>query len=360
MTEAPPPTFGADRFEIGPSGEIVLACPEPKSWTARTSRSATIPEHPGTAVEWGGRLFEVRRAEPTAEGGMRYSLAAWEEGHAIRRMERYDEVAETIRADERRDRSRDLLRRRLAIGLAPLYGLLPAETQKKMEHDFGAPAIPMTVASALPLFLAGFLGLVAFLVESAGGSIDLPAWIAPPPLFAAYLFGESALRLASALAGAEPMGSLPVLLAVAAWRAAYHPRTPAPVSDGVPPVSSSQARERFHVLEPALALLSPFDQDLVAGRFDFDAIRWGRITAAVILAASALNTSVSLAAFRGEGLFREILWLLPAGYLAIEQIRRLRILSRGRPAGSVLGHLVRPFAKPLLETPCALGLPGPD
>ena len=99
-----------------------------------------------------------------------------------------------------------------------------------MERDFGAPALKMTIASAAPLFGIGFLGLVAFLVGSAGGRLDLSGWIAPPLPIAAYLLGESALRLASAIAGQEPMGSLPVALAIAAWQSAKRPKeVPAPV-----------------------------------------------------------------------------------------------------------------------------------
>jgi hypothetical protein len=52
---------------------------------------------------------------------------------------------------------------------------------------------------------------------SAGG--DWPGWLAPDPPVALYLLGESALRLGSAIAQGEPMGSLPVVLAYTAWTA---------------------------------------------------------------------------------------------------------------------------------------------
>jgi hypothetical protein len=101
-----------------------------------------------------------------------------------------------------------------------------------------------------------------------------------------------------------------------------------------------------------LALLSPAEQELLIGRFGFDPIRWGRITAAAILTACALNTIVSLAAFgTGGGIGSEVLWFFPVGCLAVEQILRLKTLSRGQPAGSILRRLVCPFAKPLLALP---------
>ena len=352
----PPRAFGADQVRIGRSGEIELLCPFAKSWTPRLARTLTSAEHPGTAVEWAGRIFEVLEADRTAEGGMRYRFAAWEDRHAIRRLERYDEVSETIREGDRRDRHRDVGKRRLAILLAPLTGLLPADIQKKMERDFGAPALKMTIASAVPLLLIGFLGLVAFLVGSAGAAMDLPGWLAPSLPIAAYLFGESALRLASAIAGQEPMGSLPVVVAFAAWQSVRRPKEADPAGGpseiDAHPHDEQGLQDRFRVLEPVLAFLSVGEQEFLAGRFGFDAARWGRITAAVLLAASVLNTFVSLAAFgTGDGIFWSALWLLPVGYLAVEQVRRLKTLARGDPAGSVLGRLVRPFARPLLAAP---------
>ncbi len=346
----PPRAFGADQVRIRESGEIELVCPFEKAWTARSAKTLRTAEYPGTAVEWDGRIFEVLDAEPNAGGGVRYRLAAWPENHAIRRLERYDPVSEEVRAGDRRDRRSDLGKRRFAILLSPLAGLLPAELQKKMERDFGAPALKMTIASAVPLFVIGVLGLVAFLVGNAGGTLDLPGWIAPSLPIAAYLFGESALRMASVIAGQEPMGSLPVVLGAALWQSLRKPNDSTPAAAVA--LDEQSLQDRFKVLEPVLAFLSVGEQESLAGRFGFDAVRWGRITASVLLAASVLNTLVSLSAFgAGDGLAWSLIWLLPVGYLAVEQVRRLKDLARGEPAGSILGRLVRPFARPLLHAP---------
>ena len=345
--------LGADRVEIGPAGSVVLVAAVSKSWTPRSPRTLTSAEHPGTAVEWDGRLFEVLDAAPSADGSIRYRLAPWEDRHAIRRIERYDALTEEIRASERRDRSRDVVRRRLAILSAPLAGLLPGGVQRKMERDFGAPATWMTISSALPLFVVGFLGIFRVLVGVAGGVLSLPAWLAPAPPVAAYLFLESTLRLASAVAAGEPMGTLPAALVLALVQAIRKPAGERPAA--VPPTISPDGgdvhdRELVHVLEPVLALLAAGDQERLVLRFGFQAIRWGWRTAACLLALSVLNVAFSLAAFDEPGdLVGGILWNLPALYLAAEQIRRFRELSEGRPAGSVLGRLVRPFAKPLLR-----------
>ena len=347
-----PPAYGADQVRTRASGEIELTCPYAKAWTARRGKTLSSAEYPGTAVEWEGRIYEVLGADPMPQGGMLYRLGPWPENHAIRRLEHYDRVSEELRAADRRDRRGDDGKRRLAILLSPLAGLLPADMQKKMERDFGAPALKMTIASAVPLFLIGFLGLVAFLLGNAGATLDAPGWLAPPFPVSAYLFGESALRLASAIAGQEPMGSLPVVFAVTLWRAIRKPRTPRPAGVAAAPLDEQALQDRFQVLEPALAFLSVGEQQFLAGRFGFDAVRWGRITASVLLAASVLNAFVSLSAYgAGDGVVWSVIWLLPVAYLAVEQVRRLQALARGEPAGSILGRLVRPFARPLLAAP---------
>lgn len=218
VASPPPRPYGADRVETGPDGGVVLVARTPKSWRPRSSRTLTVAEYPGTAVEWDGSVYEVRDAMPAADGSVRYRLAPWEDRHAIRRMERYDEVTEAARAKEQEDRRRDVSRRRLSIVLAPLAGLLPGDVQKGMERDFGASATAMTTASAIPLFAAGLLGLLDLLLHQLGTGLDFPIWVAPPAQVAAYLAVESTVRLTSAIGNREPMGSLPVVLAAAIWR----------------------------------------------------------------------------------------------------------------------------------------------
>jgi hypothetical protein len=179
-------------------------------------------------------------------------------------------------------------------------------------------------------------------------------------VIAIYLCIESALRLASAIGSGEPMGTLAAAVALAIWKAAHRaPRTPGlPASETLSPEEEdSRDRELFHLLEPALALLSPTEQQTLARRFGFDAIGWGRKTAILLLAAAAANTLYAFAAFApADGFFREILWSLPALALAGEQVRRLRCLNAGQPAGSFLAPVVRRFAKRLFapsRTPAA-------
>jgi len=215
-----PRALGEDRIEDASESEILLVCPISKGWGGRTARTAVRAAHPGTAVGWEDRIYEVLAAEPRSDGTMRYRLAPWEEAQAIRSFERYDAEAERTRSVAREDLAAGIRKRRWSIVLAPFAGLLPGSVQKGMERDFGAPALAMTISSALPLFVVGFLGLFRNLLEVAGGQLGWPAWVAPPGPIAMYLFAESALRLASTIAGGEPMGSLPFVLAYTAWKEA--------------------------------------------------------------------------------------------------------------------------------------------
>lgn len=215
-----PRALGDDRIEDESESEILLVCPISKGWGGRTARTAVRAAHPGTAVGWEDRIYEVLAAEPRSDGTMRYRLAPWEESQAIRSFERYDAEAERARSAARQDLAAGIRKRRWSIVLGPFAGLLPGSVQKGMEREFGAPALAMTISSALPLSVIGFLGLFRNLLEVAGGQLGWPAWVAPPGPIAMYLFVESALRLASAIAGGEPMGSLPLVLAYTAWKEA--------------------------------------------------------------------------------------------------------------------------------------------
>ena len=107
-------------------------------------------------------------------------------------------------------------------------------------------------------------------------------------------------------------------------------------------------RDRYARLEPVAGLLPVDDQVLLAERYGFDGIRWGRIEAIFLLvmfgplaATSALG---ALVVFESSDLWRIPLF----GGLVVEQAVRLRKLASGRLAPSVLGVLVRPAARRLL------------
>jgi hypothetical protein len=351
---APVRAHGSDRLERADERERVLLCEVEKAWSPRRDRTLTQAEHPGTAVSWDGVLFEVRAAEPAAEGAVRYRLAPWPDAHAIRRMEHYDEASEAARGASRSDLRRRVAARRLSIALAPLGGLLPGRVQERMESELGAPALAMTISSAAPLFVVGLLGVLERFVGGLGGGFGFPRWLAPPAPVAVYLFVESALRLASAAAALQPMGSLPVVVAWEAVAAMRRGSGSGSGNGGVPPRSAAADawpdEDRFRMLEPFLALLSPEEQSRLEERFAFRPLRWGRITAGILLAVCGSNVLAALVAAAARRFsVADALWLLGGTPLAIEQAARWRRLASGRPAGSVLGALVRPLARPLLR-----------
>jgi hypothetical protein len=216
VTEAPLRPFGADRVEREADGAFTLSCANAKGWKAR-QEAPRRALHPGTAVSWEGRVFEVVGSRARPDGGVDYSLAPWRDDLAIRSLERYDDVSERERAADRAWRAGALRKRRLALLLSPILGHLPGEVQTQMEHEFGAPATTMTTVSALPLLVLGIVGCLTNFARLAGGSLaPLPE---PPAPLSIYLLGESALRLSVAISQSRPAGSLPGYLVYGIWRA---------------------------------------------------------------------------------------------------------------------------------------------
>ena len=164
-----PSAFGSDVAELLPDGSVALTCAASKGWAGRGTRTVTRAEHPGTAVRWHEAIYEVIDASPLSTGGVRYRLGPWEESHAIRVLEAYDASSEAARSSERVRRRSSVGERRLAILFSPLIGHLPGDVQERLESEIGAPAVAMTIVSALPLFVLGSLGLLSRVLAVFGG-----------------------------------------------------------------------------------------------------------------------------------------------------------------------------------------------
>ena len=352
MTQSAPllAAYGSDRVEAGPSGSVLLSCAVAKGWIARSSRGATRAEHPGTAVRWESEIFEVVEVVAAAGHGVRYRLEPWDPRHAMRVVEAYDEAAERARQGEQTRRRNAVRLRLFSWILAPALGHLPGPVQQRMEGDFGAPARAMTILSALPLFVLGAYGLLASrLAALGGGSLSAP-WLVEHPALCAYLVLESGVRLVAAFLMGTPMGSLPGVLGYEVWRRIRKdaPQPPA----AAPERSRWKAADSYRMLEPLLALLTPAEQEHLERRFDFDALKWGRRGAVLLLVLAALNLVISAGALaEGRDGFWDVFWIAAGTYLLAEQIVRLRRLGSGRPAGSVLAAVVRPLARGILEKP---------
>jgi hypothetical protein len=229
-----------------------------------------------------------------------------------------------------------------------------------MESEFGAPAVAMTVVSALPLFVIGFLGIFFSLVAAYGsgfasvgvdtaGSAHMNPLPLPLPV-ALYLFVESGLRMGEAFLQGQPIGSVPGALLFELWLTLTGRRPPAPLlARGLPATREQALSDRFHLIEPLLALLSPAEQQVLSDRFGLDFLRWGKRGALLLGAVGALNVIASLGMLSaGAAGASDVVWLVAGCGLVLEQALRWRVLSRGRPAGSVLGGAVRPLARKLL------------
>ncbi len=187
-------------------GRWAISSSCPKGWRARAAGTRLTPEHPGTAVDWDGSLYEVVAMQPET-AGIRYTLAPWEDRHTIRVHENYDDAAEERRSRERSDdRRRRRIRLRLLL-LSPLAGHLPAEVQERWEREDDAPAALLTLISALPLFVFGGLCALSLTIRGFTGVVLLP-FSEGVQFFGVYLFVESGFRLSVAWSQELPAGSL--------------------------------------------------------------------------------------------------------------------------------------------------------
>jgi hypothetical protein len=210
---------GDDRLESGDPLRPVLVSRWPKGWRARVLAVRPRPEHPGTAVLWGDRRYEVVAAETLADGSVRYRLALWEDRHVMRHVETYDERAEARRREERDHAFRDRRYRLSVYAAALLAGHLPASVQHRLDEEYDISAATLTFVSAAPLFAAGAFCAIALTIRGVAGGDAIAAGIPTGLLvLGLYFFVESGLRLSLAVQG-EPCGSLAGHAAWALWTA---------------------------------------------------------------------------------------------------------------------------------------------
>jgi hypothetical protein len=337
--------YGSDRVRADDGERVELLSRIAKGWTPRAPKTLTTAEFPGTAVLWEERYFEVISAEPLARGGVRYVLEPWQDMHAMRTINHYDDAHETQRlADYRAQLSRET-KRKSANALALLAGHLPAAVQEELGRELGIIATRLTIISALGVY-AVVIALVLWIVSGimANAPLSLPLIVAT-----GYLFVETSLRFFIAWMTGRPAGSA---IGVVSYLVYYYS-----VADRARAVSPF-AREKGMVVtitetpadravtdslvmrEALVTLLSPADQARVAARFGYDYRHQSSLIAILILFFAAIGVATSL--HRGA-----VISLIAASAIAAEQIYRLSILRR-RPAGSILGIAARPFVRKLL------------
>lgn len=310
-----------------------------------------MPLHPGAAIRWEDALWEVVTARDTPGSGASYELAPWDDQHAIRVLLPYDETSEAERLADARDVARRRAAGRLTLLLAPVAGLLPGRVQERLGTELGIRAATLTLASVFVPMAAGTYALLMILASGFGAGIRLGGPAVEPllPLLAFFL-PESLLRLGVAMAQDRPVGSilgLPLYLFARATGLVEPPPSP---PESREPTAERCIADRFLMLEPLLSFLPAEDQRRLAEQCGFAAITWGKRTAWLLLVYPGFTAPAQLASLlvRGGSLVG-VLLLVATLLLAVEQVLRLRKLSRGEVAPSVLGLAVRPFAAPLLR-----------
>jgi len=173
-----PRPFGRDRIVGLREGKLFLSCAEPKGWNARVPKAGTSTEHPGTCVRWEEQLFEVEDLETRTDGGLTYTLVRWDERHAIRVIVTYDAGTDA--------------------------GSLPASVQERLEHEYNVRGSTMSLVSAVPLWILGWISLILLLASSIGGVRILPT---PVLVLGVYFLVESSVRLAVCIPQGRPIGS---------------------------------------------------------------------------------------------------------------------------------------------------------
>lgn len=330
---------------------MILHSRLPKGWTARTPKSGTHAEFPGTAVLWDDEYYEVLAADPLPAGGVRYVLEPWRDDHTIRTFEAYTPESEArLLADHEkavRQRRHSLLARCSGIVL----GHLPAPVQNRLADELGVFPARMTLLSLIPSLV--LLGTCVWLYAGARLEKDL----SPVPtglwLFAMYMLADSAVRFLIAMSQNRGTGSLPGtvlyalfwLLAPKRWNL-------------VPPFEKSRG-EKLFMLAPSeevaqhdsvewrswmLTLLPPAEQHALARRYDYDYRKHASGLAWALLAVGAVGVLASIPKLETiSGLVSLVIAVL----IVLEQSLRLRAFRQG-PAGSIFGLLVRPFVRDLL------------
>ncbi len=98
--------------------------------------------------------------------------------------------------------------------------------------------------------------------------------------------------------------------------------------------------------------LSTRDQLRLEELYEFDALKFSRISAILVAVPAGVNLGVSgLNILYGISQPFDIVIALPAGLLLIESVSRFGDLRKGQPSGSILGMLFRPFAGRILRGP---------
>lgn len=347
--------YGTDRVRPGKGDQYILFCRRPKGWLARVPKTHTRALHPGTAVVWEERIFEVVIAEEGPGGSVRYVLEPWRDEHIIRVSESYDEASEAQRETAFTAAAGREKKRKFANLAGIFTGLLPAVVQEELASDLGLlPAKLTSLSLLLPLAYIVWVAqvMVRDLLDPAGKTLPLALGLS-----AGYFFVESGIRLYVVWFNRRPIASAPgffgyllYYLLIGRARGAISPFT-VPKGEKLfitTPPDDVALRDAYTIREPFLTLLSPEEQKALQERFGFNYRTHAFLVAWVLLAFAVAGVVSSVVSLQNGLRLGPIASLIVAILVSGEQATRLSALQKG-PAGSFLAVVVRPFTRKLLE-----------
>ena len=103
---------------------------------------------------------------------------------------------------------------------------------------------------------------------------------------------------------------------------------------------------------PLWGLLSREDQLRLEELYDFDALKFTKLTTFLLGLLGSVNLLICLANIvAGTARALDAWLLLPAIFLTLESLSRWLDIRKGEPSGSWFGNIVRPFARKLIQGP---------
>ncbi len=221
-------------------------------WRARLKGTLTRADHPGSAIQYNGKIYELVSAEETVQWGYnhRYGLRAWDSAFAIRTLAAYTPEAEAAVEARQREEARKAGFRIRVLWLFPFAGLAPASIQDRWELETGLSMAWVSAGSAF------FFLLAALALRELTEETKYYPWVL-------YLAAESFFRLLAAATFRRPCGALWVVLPYRLWHALTY--TP-PKAAGRPAVLSGAMEDEVirRPGENSIQVRSPFyDSDLM-------------------------------------------------------------------------------------------------
>ncbi len=124
-----------------------------EDWVPHSAGDFVRPEHPGSAIKYGDRLYELMRVEETTEGGYeyRYCLRPWDPQDGVSSQE-YTRP----RTPDRQKAVEDFTHRLdLAQSFALVWGIYPRADQLRLQQAYQYDALGSSTITAGAFLIVG-------------------------------------------------------------------------------------------------------------------------------------------------------------------------------------------------------------